>query len=120
MVELSLKPYPGRLCLATTRKDFEKSSQKVIGRRVPAEALLANDGRLLIRTESKTKFKTYLVWVNTRNAVVHEAAHVVLDVFEDVGIVPNEGNGEPFAYMLGYVVEQIESHWEKGKRKKKR
>lgn len=50
---------------------------------------------------------------NSPDVVAHEALHLVNYVFEDRGVELSTSNDEPQAYMLGWVVEQIE----KAKRK---
>lgn len=40
--------------------------------------------------------------------VCHECAHAVNFIFKHVGVELSTSNDEPFCYMLGWVVEQVE------------
>lgn len=40
--------------------------------------------------------------------VVHECAYAVNMIFEHTGVELSTSNDEPFCYMLGWVVEQVE------------
>ena len=47
---------------------------------------------------------TYIVWADSAAVMAHELSHVILDVFDDCGIDPVSGNGEPFCYMLSQLM----------------
>ena len=101
MKEVSLRPYNGRLFLAKTPKDYERSHQHLF--KGPDTLTCANDGRF-VGGEGKDGFWTYLVWAKDHPTLAHELSHVVLHVFERCGIDPREANGEPFCYMLSQLI----------------
>jgi hypothetical protein len=101
MKEISLRPYHGRLFVAKTKADYERSHKKIF--RTPDVLTCAQGGRFA-GGEGEDGVWTYLVWGKHRHEVVHELAHVVLHVFERCGIDPISGNGEPFCYMLSQLV----------------
>lgn len=55
------------------------------------------------------KDNVYTVFKDNTNAqiVAHEALHVVTYIFQDRGILIENRNDEPAAYLLGWVVKQI-------------
>lgn len=101
MKELSLRPYNGRLFLASSRKDYEKGHQKLF--RTADVLNCAQCGRFT-GGEGKDGLWTYLIWAKGPPQLAHELSHVVLHVFERVGIDPRESLGEPFCYMLTQLI----------------
>ena len=101
MKELSLRPYSGRLFVVKTVKQYEKAHKKLF--KTPDILSCAQNGRFT-GGEGKDGMWTYLVWGKYQSVLAHEMAHVVLHVFERCGINPQEGNGEPFCYMLSQLL----------------
>ena len=101
-IELSLRPYHGKLWLATGGPEsYERAHKRLF--KTPDVLTCAQDGRFS-GGEGHDGMWTYLVWARKPYALVHELSHVVLHVFERCGIDPREGNGEPFCYMLSQLV----------------
>jgi hypothetical protein len=50
-----------------------------------------------------TQFENY-------GTIAHEALHVVNHIFKDVGIVANQDEDEHTAYLLSWIVEQIQKY----------
>ena len=44
------------------------------------------------------------------NTVAHEATHVALDITDRHAIDPTSGNGEPLAYLVGWLTEWMTRH----------
>lgn len=101
VVELSLRPYSGRLFFAKTAKEYEQAHSNIFN--TPDVLTCAHEGRFS-GGECKDGSWTYLVWGKKPHNVAHEMAHVVLHVFERCGIDPREGGGEPFCYMLSQLL----------------
>lgn len=101
VAELSLRPYNGRLFIARTPKSYEAAHKRMFGSE--DKLTIAQNGRFY-RGCGKDGMITYLIWGKKTPQVAHEIAHVVLDVFERVGIDPCSGNGEPFCYMLSQLL----------------
>lgn len=105
MKELSLRPYNGRLFVAKTAKEYERSHKKLF---CTSDVLsCAQEGRFN-GGEGNDGLWTYLVWGKHPHALAHELAHTVLHVFERCGIDPRAGNGEPFCYMLSQLLLEAE------------
>jgi hypothetical protein len=100
-IELSLRPYNGRLFIVTTRKAYIAAQEKLFDDREPLP--IGCEGRFA-GGKGKDGLWTYLVWANKPHTLAHELAHVVLHVFERCGIDPVSGNGEPFCYMLSQLI----------------
>lgn len=99
--ELSLRPYPGRVFVVKTRKEYENAHEEMFG--YTDKLSLAQKGRFAGEGGVGGRW-TYLVWGNKPHDRAHELAHVVLHVFERCGIDPREGNGEPFCYLLSQLI----------------
>nr|DAG74056.1 MAG TPA: Thermolysin metallopeptidase, catalytic domain [Caudoviricetes sp.] len=53
---------------------------------------------------------TCLVWMPPTasiNTVAHEATHVAMNLMRDCGIAPDLHNQEVMAYLIGYIVGEI-------------
>lgn len=101
MRELSLRPYNGRLFVASSRKDYESSHARLF--KTSDVLSCAQEGRMS-GGEGKDGIWTYLVWGKHAPQLAHELSHVILHVFERCGIDPREANGEPFCYMLSQLM----------------
>ena len=101
MKELSLRPYHGRLFVASSVKDYEASHTKIF--KTPDILTCAQAGRFS-GGEGEDGMWTYLVWGKDLPTLAHELSHAVLHTFERCGIDPREANGEPFCYMLSQLL----------------
>ena len=100
-VEVSLRPYNGRLFVAHTADEYKAAHKRVFA--VDDELTCATEGRFAAG-EGKDGMWTYLVWAEKPHTMAHELAHVALHVFERCGIDPCSGNGEPFCYLLSQLM----------------
>ena len=98
---LYLQPYTGTLYYARTRKAYEKYHVKLF--KESDELTTAQAGRVMMGCGQDDKW-TYLVWASDSATLAHELSHVILHVFERVGIDPREAGGEPFCYMLSQLM----------------
>jgi hypothetical protein len=101
MREISLRPYNGRLFIASSKSDYEKSHKKLF--KTPDVLTCAHDGRMS-GGEGMDKMWTYLVWANKPSSLAHELSHVIFHVFERCGINPSDSLGEPFCYLLSQLI----------------
>lgn len=99
--ELSLRPYNGRLFVASTRKAYQKASLDLFS---TPDILHCDQVGRFSGGEGKDGLWTYLVWADATPQWAHELSHVVLHVFERCGIDPREAGGEPFCYMLSQLM----------------
>lgn len=63
--------------------------------------------------ENDSRELGYLVWLKDASeaAMVHEAGHVVLHLFEDINEAGIYDAQEPFCYMLEWVYGKIKESW---------
>jgi hypothetical protein len=97
--EIPLRPYPGMVFVTRDRKAYELAAKELFDR---DEKLTVQHGRF-VAGGSWYHEHTALVWWTTPETLAHELAHVVLDIFERVGIDPISGGGEPFCYLLSQL-----------------
>ena len=100
-VEVSLRPYNGRLFVAHTADDYKAAHKRVFA--AWGELTCSTEGRVA-GGGGKDGLWTYLVWAEKPHTLAHELAHVALHVFERCGIDPRSGNGEPFCYLLSQLM----------------
>jgi hypothetical protein len=101
MKELSLRPYPGKLFVATTQKDYELAHKKLF--KTPDVLTCATAGRFTAG-EGHDGMWTYLVFAKSADTLAHEFSHVLFTVFEFCGIDARDSGGEAFCYMLGQLM----------------
>lgn len=102
MRELSLRPYNGRLYLASSLRDYKKS-HKILFKEEDFELQIGARGHTTGRCNSAGEW-TYLIWSEGIETLAHELAHVILHMFQRCGIDPRDANGEPFCYMLSQLM----------------
>jgi hypothetical protein len=98
---LSLRPYNGKLFVATSRQDYERSHIKLFG---GADPLLTGYCGRYAAGSGPDGVWTYLIWADAAHTLAHELSHVILHVFERCGIDPRQADGEPFCYMLSQLM----------------
>lgn len=101
MKQLSLRPYTGKLYLASSKKDYELAHKKLF--KTP-DVLSCNQIGRFSGGEGKDGMWTYLVYGDTQAALAHEFAHVIFHVFENCNIPASSGNEEPFCYLLSQLM----------------
>lgn len=99
MKKLSLRPYPGEVWLCSTPDELKRRFKKHTGETFKAEI---DEGGGITAFVSGI----YLVYAADTPCLAHEFGHVLLDLFEFVGHNPTEGDGEPFCYLLGTLMEE--------------
>jgi hypothetical protein len=105
MKTLSLRPYPGKVIVCKSRKEYMREHSRIFKREGPD--LSGKGGRMDFQW-SKKSGRVYLVWAASKAYLSHELSHVMLNVFELVGIDPREAGGEPFCYMLSQLMLEAE------------
>lgn len=103
LLRIDLDPYVGVLFVAMNRTEFNKQTRSLAGLEIDLDTV---DGYTL---EDETNH-VYLMYYNNKHGMFHELCHVVLSLFNHVGIDPREANGEPMAYMVGYLTRTIEKY----------
>lgn len=101
MKELSLRPYHGRLFIASSKKDYEAGHKRLF--KTPDVLTCEQCGRFT-GGEGKDGLWTYLVWAQDKPQLAHELAHVIFHVFERCGMDPRDSGGEAFCYMLSQLM----------------
>ena len=59
------------------------------------------------RNTDKYGFLVQIKRVKNSSDLAHEATHVAFELFRDIGGIADEDNQEPFAYLVGWVTEQL-------------
>lgn len=97
MIQLSLRPYPGKVWVCKSKKEYRLKHIELFGIDDDLKncfGRMAGHGKKII----------YLVWAIDGPRLSHELSHVILHVFDLVGIDPRQANGEPFCYMLSQLL----------------
>ena len=97
--EIPLRPYPGMVFVTRNRKAFMRAARELFDR---DGGITCQAGRFMAGP-SWYHPHTAIVWWTKPETLAHELGHVVLDIFETVGINPISGNGEPFCYLLSQL-----------------
>lgn len=103
MKELSLRPYPGRLFVARSKKDYEIGHKRLF--KTP-DILTCGIGGRFCGGEGMDGMWTYLVYAETTSVMAHELSHVIFAVFERCGINPADSGGEVFCYTLQQLMNE--------------
>lgn len=106
MVEISLRPYAGRLFFTKSRKEYMRQHKKLF--KTPDVLTCAQAGRFT-GGEGKDGVWTYLVYAEDTSSIAHEFCHVLFHIFEQAGIEPKNDTGEAFCYMLGALMKDAEN-----------
>jgi hypothetical protein len=108
-MRISLKPYPGQLYYVDSSKKFNKLCTKVFEDDTDCHDPKKTGGRM-VQGYDREGWLTFVIWASDDKALIHELSHVILDLFGYVNINPMKARGEPFAYMMGHLFEQIKGH----------
>jgi hypothetical protein len=101
VIELSLRPYSGRLFFVTSKKAYERAHKKLF--KTPDVLTCDHEGRFSGGEGEDGKW-TYLVFAATASTMAHEFSHVLFHVFGRCGICASDSGGEPFCYMLSQLM----------------
>jgi len=98
--ELPLRPYPGYILVTRNRKAFVRAAKELFD---DEEDLTGKCGRFKMGPSWYHPF-TAIVWYSSPETLAHELSHVILELFEVIGIDAHCGRGEPFCYMLSQLI----------------
>ncbi|WP_374440543.1 hypothetical protein [Epilithonimonas sp.] len=66
-------------------------------------------GAVSFENKEAKNFEYVVVMVNTNiSLIAHEAVHICNFIFKNVGIELDRNNDEPQAYLVGWIVDEIE------------
>lgn len=102
--ESSLRPYPGRLFIAYTKRGYEAATKEIFGE---VDKHDGSEGGKFNFSAGKDGVCTYVVWACSIPFWTHEMSHVVLHLFHRVGVNPVKSTGEPFCYMIQTLMEDV-------------
>lgn len=99
--------YFGKLTLIKS-KNFKKTNEK-FGVSIPDRF-----GAVTFRNEKADGFEVVVSFVDSNvSLVAHEAVHVCNFIYENIGAKLDILNDEPQAYLVGWIVEEIENFLKK-------
>lgn len=97
--KIDMAPYPGTLYFTTSMNKFIEVCKKHLDTKIDPDSDLW-DGQCF---SNETDFA---VWAKDVPSLIHELNHVVLDLFDKIGINPQEASGEPYCYMFDMILEK--------------
>lgn len=107
--------YPRRLWVAVggNEKDVKSLFRQCDGTELELDMDSSLAVTLAVTTNDKNNHLGELVWFVsakdlTTSNIAHEATHVALDIFGDVGCKIHYDNQKPFAYLVGWVADCID------------
>lgn len=100
MKKIMLTPYPGWIVLAKDVKEFEREYK----RRTGLACTVPSDVTGRCQPLSAPGYSDiYLVFAKNRFALIHELSHVVLKLFEHIGLDPRREGEEAFCYLIEHL-----------------
>ena len=107
--------YPRKLFIIKGSNKNKVITDNFIGRDGRSNLIVEDDdtstgSRMWVVRERKTNncgFLVQLKRVDNVSCLAHEAVHVAMDCLTDIGAVADANNQEPFAYLVGWVTEQL-------------
>ena len=101
MKKILLTPYHSHVIL--TRSATE--AKRVYKRRYKSELEITHNTYGVTVTLARNGCaNAYFVYAKSTSDLAHEFGHVLLRLFKEIGSDPAEGHGEPFCYMLSYLM----------------
>lgn len=106
--ELDIPIYSNKIILTTDPNEFEQLQSK--HGCIELEYPIDHYRGLTQHYYNNEPSLVLLVGVFDRSirTLVHELGHAALQICEDKGFNPHDGNGEPFLYLLDYLVDYFE------------
>lgn len=89
---------------------IESDDHKAVSKKYLGGYNLSNDGAFVDRIYNDDGEIDYLVWFRNNPSVkdiAHESLHLVSYIFEDRNIHFDFNNHEAWAYMIGYIYDQL-------------
>ena len=106
--QIPLRPYPGTIKLFRDLPQMRAYYEAHTGKKYEY-ADEATGGRY-VRLEGKKEMDTvWIVYARKPHVLAHELTHILLQLWNEIGAHPADGNGEPFCYMLSQLM--IEAKW---------
>lgn len=107
MKELSLQPYNGSIALCSSIEEMQSIFTKRTGAPWPYGE--TGGGRYVKLDFDDQRKILWLVYADCTATLAHEFSHVLLKTFKFIGHDPCEGDGEPYCWMLSYLLEAATS-----------
>ena len=96
MKTITLRPYPGKVILCATKKEYRREHKKLFGDSISLKGKFGRcDGH---------KNGTFIVWAVDQAMLAHEFGHVIFTLFGLCGINPADSQGEAFCYLLSQMI----------------
>lgn len=102
--ESSLRPYPGRLFIAYSKKGYEAVTAIV---HKDGDRLDGSEGGKYSFGTGRDGISTYVIYACNSAYWFHEICHVVLHLFGHIQINPIKASGEPFCYLVQTIYQDV-------------
>lgn len=104
-----LSLYGCTIYFINNKKDYLQALSYLHGKEEPITEVQTSSGKA-VQMESEDGAQIFIIGVfdDKTTTLVHEAAHVAIFISEHVGFKAEDGNSEPFAYLI----EDIYAHFE--------
>jgi hypothetical protein len=100
---LSLRPYPGEVYFTTSKKKAMKLHKSLTGGELDGTD---NSMGFCVTISKEGEGTRYIVFATCVQSIVHEMSHVVLNLFNEIGIDAHLNGGEAFCYQLDTLVQE--------------
>ncbi|TKI02958.1 hypothetical protein [Martelella alba] len=99
--KINCHPYPCEIWFTTSRKKFNRLHKKIFG-----EDNLCELGAGIVVPDMHRQRMIIGVFDDSADTLVHEVSHLVIDIFNAVGMEVNIETTEAFAYLFESIFSQ--------------
>jgi hypothetical protein len=113
--ELTIPIYSNKIIFVDNPEEYENIQSE---KGVPESELSLDHYRGITNNYHNDELQLEIlvgVFDGTNRTLVHELGHAAIIICEDKGFTPQDGNGEPFLYLLDYMVDYFENVMKKSK-----
>lgn len=101
MIKLNVHPYPSNVWFTTDHDEFMRKRKSICDMCSPVFA----EG--CVSTDDSGRNQVIGIFNVTHNTIAHEVGHVVMNLFQYIGMPITDDTQEAFCYLTGKIHEQI-------------